>query len=446
LTARRLSGDHGSVAQILVLEGDTFARNLYCEFLRAEGFEVRAEPDTPLALAALARQPAEVLVAKIGTSEPYGQALLAEARRSAPGVDLIALVERDSPDGAARALREGASEYLLKPVTRAALALAVRRCLELQQLLIDRPALAQELALYRRCKTLAYSGDADAVAERTTASLCEHARAEVAVALSLGEHGEMVACAHVGLSAEQAGEIAAGWRERHAPRRIRPPVLRDLPDPLAIEVPGRFTVALFGARETPGLEAELALLARFGGVGAELAARYGAAAGCESALDPLSGLYQQGYLCQVLDDELLRARAGGPAAAVLAIDLDAFREINQAHGHLLGAHVLAEVARILTRCVREIDVVARTGGDEFGILLLHTDATGARGAAERVRRAMESHVFLVREGMELRLTVSIGVAGYPEHGTSAQALCEAAERAVHTAKRDAKNCVVVAKP
>ncbi len=108
------------MARVLVLEGDTFARDLYCGFLRSEGYKVRGEPDTALALAALEKEPADVLVAQVGATEPYSGMLLAEARRRAPGVDLIALVERSSADGAARALRDGACEYLLKPVTQAA--------------------------------------------------------------------------------------------------------------------------------------------------------------------------------------------------------------------------------------------------------------------------------------------------------------------------------------
>src|SRR5262245_40253688 len=125
--------------RVLVLEGDTFARELYCGFLRSEGYKVRGEPDAALALAALEKEPADVLVAQIGGAEPYSATLLPEARRRAPRVDLIALVERSSVDGAARALRDGACEYLLKPVTQPALALAVRRCFELQRLRAERP-------------------------------------------------------------------------------------------------------------------------------------------------------------------------------------------------------------------------------------------------------------------------------------------------------------------
>src|SRR5262245_9988475 len=88
----RAKDDRHAMARILVLEGDTFARELYCGFLRTEGYAVRGEPDAALALAALSDEQADVLVAQVGGAEPYQASLLAEARRRAPKVDLIALV------------------------------------------------------------------------------------------------------------------------------------------------------------------------------------------------------------------------------------------------------------------------------------------------------------------------------------------------------------------
>jgi diguanylate cyclase (GGDEF)-like protein len=103
-----------------------------------------------------------------------------------------------------------------------------------------------------------------------------------------------------------------------------------------------------------------------------------------------------------------------------------------------------EAARILERCVRDVDLVARTGADEYAVVLMHTDSTGARKAAERIRRVFESHLFLVREGLDLRITLSIGVAACPEHAKAPDALMEAAEMAVDAARSGSRNCVVVA--
>ena len=419
--------------RVLVLEGDTFARELYCGYLRSEGYKVRGEPDTTLALAALEKEPADVLVAQIG--EPYSGSLLLEARRRAPRLDWIALVERSSADGAARALRDGACEYLLKPVTQPALALAVKRCFELQKLRVERPALDREVRLWQRCQQLVWAARAEGLEERVARMLVEHAGGSGAVVLRPDTHGEMHAVAHVELDRESADKIAANWGEKKK---------RASQQPLVVEVPKRYTIALYGVKDKDGLADELQLLARWGGVAAELAGKYGHAATAEAAVDPLSGLYGGDYLMRVLDDEIARTRAGGPPTAVLAIDVDGFRQVNDAHGHQIGGRALVEAARILERALREVDLVARVGADEFAAALLHTDANGARVAAERIRRAFESHLFLVREGLELKLTVSIGIASCPTHATTARALVAAAEDAVARVKTHGRNGVAIA--
>src|SRR5215831_10841710 len=220
------------MARVLILEGDTFARKLYTDVLRSEGFEVEAEPDTALALAALGRQPADVIVAKIGGGEPYAHTLLFEARRRAPRVELIALIDRGAPDAAARALREGAHDYLLKPVTRQALALAVRRCVELEQLATERPGLGRELALWRRCQSLAFAGGPDDLPERLAQTMCAHAGARGALVLRRGAHGELEPIARAELSRETASKLAANLGETR--RRPQPASLRELGEPLQI--------------------------------------------------------------------------------------------------------------------------------------------------------------------------------------------------------------------
>jgi diguanylate cyclase (GGDEF)-like protein len=432
------------VAEILVLEGDTFARKLYCEFLREEGFSARGEPDLALLFAALEKKGADVIVASPGGAESYSARLVEEARRIAPGVDVIALIERGSPDGAARALRDGACEYLLKPVTQQSLGLAVRRAVEMQSLLRERPRMAREMALYRRCSRLLAGGSPEGIEERVASLLAEHASAPSAVVLRRGQDHELHASAHLGMSREVADKVAQGYGDGDNPKRS----IRGLGEAMSVEVGGRFTVALFGATTKKGeeetLAEELALLARSAGAAVELCGRYSEAATAEVAIDPLSGLFDARYLSRVLTEEIARRAGGGPQVAVLCVDIDNFKPINDEHGHLTGGRALIEAARLLERCVREVDVLARTGGDEFTLVLLATDEKGARGAAERIRRAFESHLFLVREGLDLRMTVSIGVAACPTHGKTAEALIEAAESALGRLKAAGKNGVVVA--
>jgi diguanylate cyclase (GGDEF)-like protein len=312
----------------------------------------------------------------------------------------------------------------------------------MQHLLSERPALAREVAVYQRCRQLAWGVRAEQVPGRVAQTLAEHTGARGAVALARGEHGDWEAIAHYRVTREAATRVAAAWRIPSAGR----PAVRELGEPVAVEVPGRFTVALFGLSEpSGGLEEELMLLSRWGALAAELAGSYGDAVQAESALDPLCGLYDGDYLARVLDDQIARSRASGQKVAVLAVDLDGFREINDAHGHQLGGRIIVEAARILERCVRETDLVARTGGDEFHVMLAATDTAGAQSAGERIRRAFASHLFLMREGLEVKLTVSVGVAASPHHGSTGQELMAASDAAVAAAKTESRNRVVVAR-
>jgi diguanylate cyclase (GGDEF)-like protein len=163
----------------------------------------------------------------------------------------------------------------------------------------------------------------------------------------------------------------------------------------------------------------------------------------QALVDGLTGLANRRHLDQELASVLARAeRAGGTAALILA-DLDDFKAVNDRHGHACGDLVLREFATLMHEVVREGDTAARWGGEEFALLLPDTDVEGAERVAERLRRGLESQVILSPEGQPLRVTVSLGVAGYPEAGGRVE-LVDAADEALYRAKRVGKNRVVIA--
>ena len=124
------------------------------------------------------------------------------------------------------------------------------------------------------------------------------------------------------------------------------------------------------------------------------------------------------------------------------VDIDDFKRINDEYGHQQGDAVLVEVALALRQQCREIDLVARIGGEEMALLLPQTDLKGAAKLAERVRRSLAAmRIPLLAANGEVRVTASFGVAAVPESADDPQALIAAADEALYRAKRAGKNRV-----
>lgn len=157
--------------------------------------------------------------------------------------------------------------------------------------------------------------------------------------------------------------------------------------------------------------------------------------------DPLTRLFNKRYLLDRLDSELKFALRHDAALSVLMLDVDHFKELNDQHGHLAGDAVLAHLASVLQRAVRNEDIVARFGGEEIMIVLRATSIEQAAALAERLRRIVEGTVTRYR-GRELRATLSIGAAGLPAaRYETVEQLVDAADQALYRAKRDGRNRV-----
>lgn len=160
-----------------------------------------------------------------------------------------------------------------------------------------------------------------------------------------------------------------------------------------------------------------------------------------SQTDDLTKLHNARYLRQFLLNEIRRARRYGSSVAALFLDLDDFKRINDEHGHLVGSHVLMEMAAVILSSVRDTDAVARYGGDEFVIVLPDTGIELAGAVAERIRQKIARHYFTGGRRLQLSLTASFGVAAFPKHASSPQQLIACADTAMYEAKAANKNCV-----
>lgn len=159
-------------------------------------------------------------------------------------------------------------------------------------------------------------------------------------------------------------------------------------------------------------------------------------------VDPLTQLLNRRALIVNLVSELERVRRYNAPLAVMMLDVDHFKLVNDTHGHIAGDLVLEELGLILQRAVRSVDTVARYGGEEFVIVLPETGEQGAMAFAERLRAKVESNPFSIGKGQSIHLTISVGLTTFESaRSESAEELLDAADKALYRAKQGGRNNV-----
>ena len=160
--------------------------------------------------------------------------------------------------------------------------------------------------------------------------------------------------------------------------------------------------------------------------------------------DPLTGLWNRRHFEEELAKVVLQAERYTKPLSVIMVDVDHFKRVNDTHGHDAGDRVLRHVATLLRDSARNVDLVARLGGEEFVLLLPETPATGGAEFAERLRRTLEATPAPLGDGHTVPVTASFGVVGYPAPGLTASRVVAAADAALYAAKRDGRNRVALA--
>jgi diguanylate cyclase (GGDEF)-like protein len=157
--------------------------------------------------------------------------------------------------------------------------------------------------------------------------------------------------------------------------------------------------------------------------------------------DTLTSLLNRRVFDERLHGEMQRARRYGKSFSLLMLDIDHFKNVNDSYGHPAGDAVLKQLAAILKKQARDVDNVARYGGEEFVIIAPELNGSSAKLVGERIRKAVASTAFVLPDGREIGVTVSIGIACYPHCADNAETMVERADQTLYLAKREGRNRV-----
>lgn len=161
----------------------------------------------------------------------------------------------------------------------------------------------------------------------------------------------------------------------------------------------------------------------------------------DSHTDFLTGLNNVRYFTEKFAETIHSARHHNERLSIILIDIDHFKKVNDTYGHAAGDLILAGLSPILKQSCRSYDTVSRNGGEEFSVLLPDCPYFKALEIADRIRRRVEDHVFLLPDNLSIRITISAGVATYPETVDSPEGLYQQADQALYKAKKDGRNRV-----
>ncbi len=176
--------------------------------------------------------------------------------------------------------------------------------------------------------------------------------------------------------------------------------------------------------------------------GADVEAQYHEEIYRMTIIDGLTQIHNKRYLHEALERELVRGRRHDRELAILIFDIDHFKRVNDAHGHLAGDFVLKELARVVSARLRRDEVFARYGGEEFALVLPETSLEGARALAETLRQKVDEHEFVFQSD-SIRATISVGAAVLQEGDRTASDLLKRADERLYAAKNGGRNRVCV---
>lgn len=440
------------MARILLVDDEKVARALYGDYLTGAGHEVLAVASSKEAKAALSAKRFDLLVTDLILPDEDGLDVLRYVKEHHPGIEVIVITALDKVDPAVRAIKSGAAEYLVKPVSPDALALAVNRALTTRQLLFENAQLRRDVELLETGQRIATSLQKDRLLPTACGAFQQVTACDAVFLYTKHSSGEFHISGSLGSDPEHEAQLAATLDPRLREGSTAAFQLEGLPAPynVGLVYPANaedqtwgLVVLVFRDAPSEHTPSAASYLARHLGLALRNLGKFAEVQDL-AYLDDLTHLFNARYLEHVLEREVKSSTRSGVAFSLLFLDLDYFKSVNDTHGHLVGSKLLVEVSRVLKNCVRDEDIVVRWGGDEYVVLLRATDSGGALKVAERIRRSMESHQFLAREALSIHISTCIGVASFPEHAHDKTSLLDMADRAMYRGKKGTRNVIYMA--
>ena len=440
--------------KILIVDDEVFFRHLFTEILSEDNlYNIETADSGKQALDYLTREQVDVILTDMIMPGICGLELIRRTRSLDPAPDIILATGNATVESAIQALKSGARDYLIKPCNPEQLRHTVKTCLEQRRLIAENSLLQSQIRLYQKGQHLSGQLDVDSLFQESLNTLLNELGYGRGLAFLSNQNG----ISHIeanGFNDDQARQLAELLLDRTLEMdQAENLQVVDLPEivekytdlrslwifPMEAENQEHGALVLCNPSDSELPESfpqqNLAFLAEQVALGFRNACQY---QGARELIytDDLTGLYNHRYLHIAIEQEIYRSERYGLEFSLAFIDLDFFKEINDAHGHLAGSEVLRQVGGLLRECVRDADMLFRYGGDEFVALLVETDTRGAKIVAERIRSTIENFNFPTGKNCTSRLTATVGYATYPTHATTKNKLIDLADKAMYLGKSD----------
>lgn len=444
--------------KLLLVDREHSFVSLMRQLLTAEGYDVDAVTRGSEALSLLERTAYQVVLADVLLPDVEGLSIVKVARQQQPAPVTMVLTESATLESAVRAIRLGAYDYLMKPLHIEELRLAVERALERYRVDLELISLRQLAEVFSSVRDLkkTYAGLVQTISKLLAAESCTIGlfdrdtghiasettyRAQTPVGVPQFDYTVHELPVHTHLL--RTGEPYWTNDAEHDP--LLEPITEAyrLHSLAAVPLVSDYVVVGFiivankrGGFSSPDLQL-LSLVAGQATIAIENARLVGELQQT-AVTDPLTGLFNLRFFTARFHVELERSRRLNKTLALLVIDLDHLKRINDSFGHRVGDEVICQVGEVLKKQARAIDLPARWGGEEFLLLLPETNFEHAMAAAERLLALIRQ----IKVDKVEQVTASIGVAVHPWHADTPEALIRVADQAMYSAKQAGRNRVV----